>query len=294
MICYEELHSAISELQKKQIFFIGGAVKSGTTWLQLLLNAHPEVSCNGEGHFLDNLAPALKMALDQHCGLIAEKNESLFNEIEGYPRLSGDDFAYILASCIALFLIKQRRHRPARAIGEKPPDNSRYFAALSGVFPAAKFIHIVRDGRDCAVSGWFHNLRLESGKALKKSSSLSAYARSFAEIWATELATAQNFIDRHPERVHQIRYEDIATDPERALTGLFAFLGVEASKPVLDQSGTAASFEKLSGGRKPGKENRDSFFRKGVSGDWRNHFSAADDAAFRKTAGTWMQRFGYA
>jgi Sulfotransferase family len=90
MICYEELHSAISELQKKQIFFIGGAVKSGTTWLQLLLDAHPEVSCNGEGHFLDNLAPALKMALDQHCGLIAEKNESLFNEIEGYPRLSGE------------------------------------------------------------------------------------------------------------------------------------------------------------------------------------------------------------
>ena len=48
------------ELRSKQIFFIGGTAKSGTTWVQLLLDAHPEVSCNGEGHFLDNLKPALK------------------------------------------------------------------------------------------------------------------------------------------------------------------------------------------------------------------------------------------
>src|SRR5450432_2618026 len=61
---FDHWHDAVSAVREKQIFFIGGSVKSGTTWLQLLLNAHPEVSANGEGHFLDLLAPALRMAMD--------------------------------------------------------------------------------------------------------------------------------------------------------------------------------------------------------------------------------------
>jgi hypothetical protein len=49
----------------------------------------------------------------------------------------------------------------------------------------------------------------------------------------------------------------------------------------------------LSGGRNPGEENRDSFFRKGVPGDWRRHFGDAVAAEFREQAGTWLDRFGY-
>jgi hypothetical protein len=293
MLLYEKSQAAVTELRSKQIFFIGGAAKSGTTWLQLLLNAHPEVSCNGEGHFLDNLKPALNMALEQHSGLIAEKNASLFNEIEGYPRPNGDYLSVILAFCIGLFLAEQSKPKPARAVGEKTPDNSRYFQELRDLFPTAKFIHVIRDGRDCAVSGWFHNLRVLPGATLEQFGTVGTYARAFAQIWATELATAQRFIDQNPGRTRQVRYEDIASDPERVLAGLFAFLGVEASKAVLTDVQGEASFEKLSGGRTRGDENRDSFFRKGVSGDWRNHLGEMDDAAFRRIAGGWMQRFGY-
>ena len=293
MSLYEKSHTAVMELRSKQIFFIGGTAKSGTTWVQLLLDAHPEVSCNGEGHFLDNLKPALKMALDQHCGLIAEKNESLFSEIEGYPILKGDHFSTILAFCIGLFLTEQCKRKPAQAIGEKTPDNSRYFLELSDLFPTAKFIHVVRDGRDCAVSGWFHNLRLQPDDKLKQYGTIGTYARTFAQIWATELATAQSFIDRYADRARQVRYEDIASDPERALAGLFAFLGVDVSKAALIQIAKVASFEKLSGGRTRGNENRASFFRKGVAGDWRNHLGDMDHAAFRQIAGRWMHRFGY-
>ena len=45
---FDALHQAIALIRRKQVFFIGGAAKSGTTWLQLLLNAHPEISCSGE------------------------------------------------------------------------------------------------------------------------------------------------------------------------------------------------------------------------------------------------------
>jgi hypothetical protein len=39
---FERLHTAVAGLRGKQIFFVGGLLKSGTTWLQLLLNAHPQ------------------------------------------------------------------------------------------------------------------------------------------------------------------------------------------------------------------------------------------------------------
>jgi hypothetical protein len=294
MFDYDHLHTAISTLRKKQIFFIGGTIKSGTTWLQLLLNAHPEVSCNGEGHFINNLSLAVKNALDQHCQLITNKNETIFSELaEGYPRLTQEDFLYILASCIAVFLIEQSRKKPTSAIGERTPDNIRHFSELHILFPTAKFVQIIRDGRDCAVSGWFHNLRVSRDWAMQNFGSLEAYASKFARIWASELATAQEFTDGHPDRIRQIRYEDLVTNTERILAGIFEFLGVEASNTVLVHCRAEASFAKLSSGRSPGEENRSSFFRKGVPGDWRNHLSDEANERFRDQAGTWLDRFGY-
>jgi hypothetical protein len=65
------------------------------------------------------------------------------------------------------------------------------------------------------------------------------------------------------------------------------------SKATLMEIAKVASFEKLSGGRTRGDEDRASFFRKGVSGDWRNRLSDMDEVAFRQIAGRWMHRFGY-
>ena len=121
------------------MFFIGGTIKSGTTWLQLLPDAHPDVSVNGEGHFFDLLAPVLGMALDTHDRLITEKNESIFNELDGYPRLTENKVLYVAACTIAAFLVEQSRHKAALAVGEKSPDNMLHFAKFHTVFPTAKF-----------------------------------------------------------------------------------------------------------------------------------------------------------
>src|SRR5262249_31477144 len=84
MFDYDRLHTAVSKLRQKQIFFIGGTPKSASTWLQLLLNAHPSVSCSGEGHFPDRLWGPLKQAVGQHCQSIQEHNKKLFNGHSGY------------------------------------------------------------------------------------------------------------------------------------------------------------------------------------------------------------------
>jgi hypothetical protein len=235
----------------------------------------------------------LLAAMNQHRSAIASKNTSTFGEIEGYPVLGTDDMNYVIASCIALHLIEQSKHKPARAIGEKTPNNSRYFHALAVLFPRARFIHMVRDGRDCAVSGWFHNLRVTPEATHKRFASMSSYIRYFARVWAEEVATAQKFIDRQPGRVHQLRYGDLHANAKAELPRIFEFLGVTATPGLSAHCRTAAAFETLSGGRKPGDENRASFFRKGVPEDWRNYFTQADDAAFVEIAGTWLRQFGF-
>jgi hypothetical protein len=292
MFEYNHLHAAISALYQKQIFFVGGPPKSGTTWLQLLLDAHPSVSCSGEGHFPDQLCFLLKHALEQHDKAIQYNNQRVFNEIQQYQRLAKDDVLYIYASCIAVYLLKQSRHKGARAVGDKTPHNVRFFDGLATVFPTGKFIHLVRDGRDCAISGWFHNQR-NPNWAVLNGGSLEAYAQNSASSWVADLVKSQQFADRYPERMRRIRYEDLVADTEGTLAGLFQFLGVEVSEAVLAACRTQASFAKFSGGRNPGEENRSSFFRKGVVGDWRNHFSAEANAVFRERAGAWLDRLGY-
>lgn len=293
MLDYDAMHAAISELRKKQIFFIGGVVKSGTTWLQILLNAHPQVSCNGEAHFT-RLAPLLRRALDQHSELIAEKNESIFKELSGYPRLSDEDYQYLLASCITLYLYRQSKAKPAaQAVGEKSPKNLLSFNVFTPLFPTAKFIHIVRDGRDCAVSGWFHNLRVTPEWTIKTHGSMDRYVTSFMDSWAKDVSAAQAIVEANPTRAHLVRYEDLIADTGRILAGLFEFLGIYADDTLLAQCRSTASFETLSGGRAAGEENLNSFFRKGVTGDWRNHIRPDLLATIRERAGTSLDRFGY-
>jgi Sulfotransferase family len=290
---FDRLHAAILGLREKQIFFIGGPVKSGTTWLQLLLNAHPEISCGGEGHFINHLAPLLKTAIGRHCELIRDKNTSIFREIEGYPVLNDKEFLYILASCISIFMIEQSKHKMARAVGEKTPDNVRHFHELGVLFPTAKFIHIVRDGRDCAVSNWFHNERVTPGWVKQQFGTLEAFAYMLAGKWVANLDLAQEFADRYPDRFRQVRYEDLVADTKGALAGLFAFLGAESSESLLGRCRDAATFAKLSGGRSPGDEDRGSFFRTGVPGDWRRHLSDEAATRYRERAGRWLDRLGY-
>src|SRR6266481_300595 len=139
MFDYNRVHASISTLRQKQIFFVGGSPKSGTTWLQLLLDAHPSVSCSGEGYFSTHLWRVLKQALDQYDRVIEINNKVLFNELEAYQRLTPNDVRYIFATSIAVVLLKQSKHKLARAIGDKTPANSGNFSDLATLFPTAKF-----------------------------------------------------------------------------------------------------------------------------------------------------------
>jgi hypothetical protein len=290
---YGALQAEIAALRAKQLFFIGGAAKSGTTWLQVLLDRHPAISCNGEGHFPSYLIPRLIGAVDEYNRDIAWKNQTIFGELPGYPRLEEDHIGFLWASAIALQLSAQARDRAVRLIGEKTPDNVRFFALLGSAFPAAKFIHLVRDGRDCVVSGWFHNLRVTPDWTRETFASMDAYVAASAEEWAGNVGAGYRFGETSPERCLGIRYEDLAAEPGPVLARVLAFLGAPSGPEILAACIGGAGFETLSGGRAPGTEDRNSFFRKGVPGDWRNHFTAETSRLFEEKAGEWLSRYRY-
>jgi len=88
--CLRDFHARLSGALERQIFFVGGAPKSGTTWLQVLLDCHPQISCSGEGHFVGHLLPRLKSALESHNRFTIGKSESVFRELRAFrPSPSG-------------------------------------------------------------------------------------------------------------------------------------------------------------------------------------------------------------
>ena len=282
----------LAELLSKQIFFIGGSIGSGTTWLQVLLDRHPEISCRGEGHFVTHLVGSLKQAVEEHNRYVIHKNSIIYRDLDGYPLFDTPEFNFLHATAMLLLLLKQSTGKSPLAIGEKTPDNVRIFEGLRVAFPAAKFIQMVRDPRDAAVSGWYLGQRTSPELMTAKFADMVRYLRHFADVWALEVACGVEFGSRHPEQYIEVRYADLVEHPEAALEPVLRFLGVDSSLENLKACVDAATFERLSRGRPPGVEDRRSHFRRGVVGDWVNHLDAETNDYFMATAGDLMKRLG--
>jgi len=288
------IREGIATLLRKQIFFVGGSEKSGTSWLQRLLDLHPQVSCGGEVHF-NSLFVKIKNALDEHNQFLLDKAHNAFLHQIGAtkPVFELGDLAYILASAISVFLLKQTRGKSVRAVGERTPANVLAFGGFLELFPGAKCIHIVRDPRDAGVSSWHHTRRFVATEARSQMMPLRDFVLQYVEIWAQTVGRGVEFAAANPERYFELRFEDLVEQTPPTLARIFRFLGVDDSKEVAERCASAASFEQLSGGRMRGEENLDSFFRKGVVGDWRNHLDSETNNNVVARAGVLMRRFDY-
>lgn len=285
----------IAGLLTKQIFFVGGVVKSGTSWVQHLLNLHPQVSCGGESHFGDSLFPRLKTALEEHNRHILDKAQNAFRyEVGEQPIVYGsDELLHLFSTAILLLLRADARGKPVLAIGEKTPGNLDAIDMLGNLIPGSKFIQVVRDPRDAAISAWHHNWRMNPPEVNKLAPTLAQFVKVFAERWAASVSLGLGFSAAHPDRYLDIRYGDLLAEPGPTLVRLCRFLGVDDSESVVRGCVEAASFERLSGGRARGQENLGSFFRKGVTGDWTNYLDAETQAHVIEKAGALMARYGF-
>lgn len=296
---YALLHD-MEKLQSQQLFFLGGFIKSGTTWIERLLDAHPEVACKGEAHFCSLLEPALITAVAQYNAIIPDKGNWERLDKEGVEKSLATEYSYteqefdnISALSIQLLMSKWSGGSKIRAVGEKTPNNAQFFLRFLQLFPRAKFIYIVRDVRDVIVSGWFFNLALDSEGTLSSFSSIHHYGISIAQKWVQELANAHRFVEMHKTQAMLIKYEDLWHEPELNTKKLLQFLGVQDTEELIKSCIRKTNFANLSGGRNRGAENRGSFYRKGIIGDWKNHLKHETLLEIETYCGAMLDHLGY-
>jgi hypothetical protein len=272
-------------------FFLTGAPKSGTTWLGKLLDAHPEISCRGEAcvhHFGQRLVEACKSYND-----LLARRRAVITDSNDFPQLPWPDVMTLMRVFMELRLkaIADPAQAGLRFLGEKDPEHALHFKELDQLFPEAKFIHIIRDGRGVFISAWHHNVRSKDVNLQRLG--FDDFLGITAREWADRVRRAREAGKRLGTRYFEVRYEDLVAGPTHWMSRVLGFLGAEAGEATLQACIEAASFEKLSRGRKPGEEDASSFFRKGDPDDWRNQLTDAQCERFDQLSGGLLKDLGY-
>jgi hypothetical protein len=286
-----ERQETIAALASKQLFFIGGAPRSGTTWVQQILDLHPEVSCRGEGLFQKHFAEPLDAMLKSRSDVLAAKNSGLFGHTGGFPLPAAGDADVLLGTAILLAFSRYGAGETCRAFGEKTPENVFFFPRLKQLFPRAKCIVIARDPRDVLTSAWhlFHQpVAGEDSIAAKFAfihlalPSLAQGARATIELEA-----------QYPADVMTITYERLRRTPEFLVSNMFRFLSVADSSGIVADCVARTSFAALTGGRQPGVEQNGAFFRKGIAGDWPSTLTPEMNDLVSRELGWMFAHFGW-
>jgi glutaredoxin 3 len=166
-------------------------------------------------------------------------------------------------------------------------------------------IYIMRDGRDTFISRYFHLLRQPVQKAAAEKylgremtpDNMSENLTGFIRFLTTYSGSAPDWREhirnwsRHD--FITVKYEELSQDPEGTLARALQQLAGEPPDMERVRAAVEANrFSKLTA-RKPGQEDSTNYFRKGVVGDWRNHFTKTDARVFDEYAGDELVLAGY-
>ncbi len=281
---FQEVNRNVEDILSRQLFFIAATEKSGTTWMQLMLDGHPEIACRGEGQFVSKLAGSLGGGLKDYSTFIEGLNKNVFSETGGFPTFDREDLSHLIRMSAGLLLSKYGITDDIRAIGEKTPGNVRYLQALLSLFL------MVRDIRDITVSGHVH-LKRQHGKAGEEP--IQGYAKRVAKIWAQDVERAQIFMASNKERCVFVRYEDLHAQPQASMKPVIDHLGIDPRPEMIEKCVEAGCFQNLSKGRERGQEDINSQFRKGIVGDWQHVLDEATRAIILEEAGETLTALGY-
>jgi hypothetical protein len=292
---FDEYQSQISDILKRPMLFVCGAPKSGTTWVQLALNGHPEIHCGGEGHFTDWFGRPIHQMFSDYNDKMSKTNGFIYGERATYTQpLRRRDVQFLLRTCIGMTLLTVDVKPGAKWIGDKTPLYTHSLDYLRLAFPQARFVNIVRDVRDACTSTFHQAQRLyREGLNAKKREQPEEVIEPFVNTWRKVVTDTAKFQNQYPDLIHTLRYEDLHANPMETMRKVVEFLGVDASDKSVQACLDSGSFESLAKGRKRGEENRDSFFRKGIVGDWKNVFNATHLETILGIASKELAHYGY-
>ncbi len=301
----------IKQFFPRDKFFILGHARSGTTLLMRLARLHPEVHCNYQAHFFTR-KPLLKSLVDS-----AEIEEWLTRKSNRWNH--GRDLSPLVLRAAADFIMERDAAREGKMIvGDKSPSSvihGQVVRDMFSVYPDAKVVNIVRDGRDVLISERFRNF-VEESKFLttedkriiadlqtdpapfsdgRRSIFTETFIRNIASRWAKDLTETDAEAQRlYNQNYYSLRYEDLLEMPFAELTKLWKFLNVKKINKTLDKQVKA---EMSSNPDEEWQAQRNdgiaSFLPKGQAGNWQRLFTARDKAVFKEVAGEMLVRWGY-
>src|SRR5215217_2122753 len=249
-ITAEEI-AEIKQFFPREKFFLLGHARSGTTLLMRLLRLHPEVHCNYQAHFFTR-QPLLKSLVNT-----SEAEEWLTRKSNRWNQ--GRDLSPLVLRAAADFIMERDAAKLGKMIvGDKSPSSTIHGQAvrdLHFIYPDAKLVYIVRDGRDVLISERFRNF-VEESKFLStedkriiedlrkeqtpftngtRSIFTEAFIRRVAGGWVKNLQETEDEARKlFGENYFGMRYEDLLSTPFEELTKLWKFLGVKTIDVLLD------------------------------------------------------------
>ncbi|MDQ3962331.1 MAG: sulfotransferase [Actinomycetota bacterium] len=261
-------------------FFIVGSARSGTTLLRLMLNAHANVAVPPESRFITELWTGTDVveigsflrALDNHPRFQTWDLpiSAVRDELEGREQVPYAD------AISAAYRAYTRVHGKQRW-GDKTPRYVEHITFLSSLWADARFIHLIRDGRDVALS--YADVPF-GPKTVGRA----------ARLWARRVKTGCDSGRALPKgRYLEVNYEDVVDDAEGEIKDICDFLDLDFDPGMLDYT------ERARGSVLP----RASMYNPNVvkppskTRSWRESMDPRRVEAFEAVAGDVLSELGY-
>ena len=296
-------------------FFIFGHARSGTTLLTRLVRLHPRVHCNYQAHFFTR-APLLEaLVADEQVKEWLRRRSNRWN--------NGRDLSPLVLRAASDFIMERDarragKHAPGCLVGDKSPNSlldGEAVRLMVKVYPDARLIFIVRDGRDAAISHRFQafidmpqtlsraDLHIRADFARDPEPFLSGQRSLFTEKSLRNSAKgwAHNVVETDSaarqllgKNYCQLRFEELLANPWGEMSKIWSFLGVDPEASGLKQALEAELDQNPDADWQQQKAGEiASAIQKGKQGNWQNIFTPRDKQIFSEAAGEVLKAWNY-
>jgi hypothetical protein len=266
-----------------QPLFIIGSPRSGTTMLQVLLGEHPQVATTVELTLFPRYIGPWLQTWDEE-----KRNSTEGRWNQGLPFVfSREELkAHLRGFLESVYAKLQAQKSGATHVLDKYPANSMVTPLIRDFLPDARFIHVIRDGRDVACS---------MVAAARKIGFGTSTIRESAVAWKRHLLAARE-AQSSGDRYMEIRYEALVKEGVASYRQVLDFCGLPYEEGWLAKVIEENSFEKMKAGRRSGDPSApvpEGHYREGRVEGWRKTLSAEEAFDFERLAGDLLRELGY-
>jgi hypothetical protein len=222
-------------------FFIVGCTRSGTTLLQRIMDAHPDVAVVNESHwiilpFRQQPRPPTDVAPTPEVLSLVTSHRK-FRKIKVGPtelrRVLDEEEPRTYHDLVSRMFDLYAEKKGKTIAGDKTPSFVRSLALLHELWPYARFVHLIRDGRDVALStlNWKKSETI-MGRRFRSWREDPLTITALRWEWSVRLGRETGRV-LGPDFYHEVRYEDLVTDTHETLEEICDFVRVRVDDAML-------------------------------------------------------------